>query len=872
MKKRISALALSAALLLLHTLAGAQTVTFHPTLTKIDPGVFQNLNVQFYQFENDATGVNIYGVQALSNDVNWNLPFSPFSWGANIGAFFNPCVFIDCTFGAGLRADVSAQPSAYLHAKADVGSADITCPFGVLIFYPKQSDIVPGKDFTIQTELYIDPTATMNINPPNLSAQIGGAITGKLDVNVVAEASGVDFFNLDLFRLLGLSAPEFNLNQTLIDTGNLVDDIPDVPLVIPPFGPDVLSGRFHVPRLSARGKISDNKLVARATDSFLTLTLDVTNALLQAAAFGIPIPIEGSFGDSSFGGTFHLLDLQLMGDFGIAEDIAFDPRPQITFTATNFIGQTLYTKTIYAGQNATFTAPFNGPLRLTPTLTFDQNQFSNQISLTIEPSLSFDLIHVAGQGSVAGYNLFSFDEHPFGVQTLDDPFSADLANVQFALPALPSFTAPGVTFGGFNASAPTNLISLAQTVVQGTPITGIDLSGQISGLSFDQTVTVNIQQTGGYNFALPVTPDGNGNYTLILPPQDYPYMHRYYPLTVTATITMPSDFGDISVTTNPITVYWLQPALQASQFDPVTLDSQYLSPLGHLTVFGSTGTFSIGLHLTDSGNPDMHSAAFLYDDAPVPTQVAPGAGSYQLTGTVPGYLMNQGGTHTLSFLTGGVDAVPILLNTFIVDNLAPVVSNVAPRIHENLVNVHGAGFTVDTTVAVDGKPHTITNVSASELQAAALAADFLPGHHTVTVSTPAPGGGSATAGYDVAIPQPNAPRLSAIHSLARRNVTDDLFDMVTLTNIGPNDLSQVQITAVTLFLNGKTVTAQGVPQTLPTITRTKSYSVLATFPPHTSKPGDTAVIQVQGTVGGKFFTLSNRATLPAVQYNPNDHP
>jgi hypothetical protein len=872
MRQRIHASTLLAGLLLLPTLAGAQIGNFHPVLTQIAPSVLSAPNVQYYQFEFDASHVNIYGVPLLSQDVDWNLPFSPFTWGANIGAFFNPCVFIDCTFGAGLRAGVTAEPSAYLHAKADVGSADITCPFGVLIFYPKQSDIVPGKDFTVQTQLYIDPTATMNINPPTLSAKIGGALKGKLDVNVVAEAAGQDFLNLDLFHLLGLSAPEFDVSQDIINTDNLIDDIPDVPLVVPPLGPDVLSGRFHVPRLSARGKIQDNKLVARAQDSFLTLTLDVTNALVQALAFGIPFPIEGDYGDSDFGGSFHILDLKLMGDFGIAEDIDFDPRPQITFTATNFIGQTLYTKTVYAGEDVTFTAPVGAPLTLTPTITFDQNQFSNHISLTIEPTLSFDLIHIAGHGSVAGHDLFSFDEHPFGTQTLDYPFSADLANIQFPLPALSSFTSPAATFGGFSINTPTDLLSLVQTSFQGTPVQGINLSGQIAGADFSDTVTINVQQTGGYNFSFPVTLDLNGNYSLIVPPQSYPYMHRYYPLAITATITTNTDFGSTTTTTNPITVYWLQPTLQASQFDPITLDPQFVSPTGHLTAFGSTGTFSCVLHLTNSGNPDMHSATFMYDDAPVPTQIAQIAGGYQLTGTVPGYLMDRGGTHTLSFLTGGVDAVSVVLDTFTVDNVPPVVQNVTPRINENLILAHGSGFTVDTTVAVDGQMRVISSLSSTELSIAALPADFLPGHHTLGVTTPAPGGGSVTTGYDVAVPQPNTPRLSATHSLTRRNITDDLFDMVTLKNIGPNDLSQVQITAVTMYVNGKTVTGQGLPQTLPTITRTNTFSVLATFPPHTSKPGDTAVIQVQGTVGGKFFTLSNRATLPAVQPNPNDHP
>src|SRR4030095_6019564 len=114
----------------------------------------------------------------------------------------------------------------------------------------------------------------------------------------------------------------------LLDTGSLLSDSEDIPLPIPP---NIGAGYFHVPNLGPRGTVRNDKLKARAADNFLTFHADLTNLLLQYAAFGIPIPLENDYDFGGFELHFHLLDLQLQAAAGIRQDFTFDPRPRIQF-------------------------------------------------------------------------------------------------------------------------------------------------------------------------------------------------------------------------------------------------------------------------------------------------------------------------------------------------------------------------------------------------------------------------------------------------------------------------------------------------------------------------------------------------------------
>ena len=237
--------------------------------------------------------------------------------------------------------------------------------------------------------------------------------------------------------------------------------------------------------------------------------------------------------------------------------------------------------------------------------------------------------------------------------------------------------------------------------------------------------------------------------------------------------------------------------------------------------------------------------------------------------------MDRGGTHTLSFINSGVNQKPVFLQNLEVKNAVPTVTDVLKKQTSASLTpylfVRGSGFTLDTTVEIDGQARMAQLISSKELQVPLLDQDCASGIHPVTVNSPAPGGGNVSASYEVEPTPADIPSIVAKHSLLRsmpatannEPEADTVADLITLTNAGKNVLRDATVTSVKLFINGRTFAATGAPQALPLL-RPGNYSgVQVILPPHSSAAGDVGIIQVRGTVHGKAFTLSNRITMPA---------
>ena len=124
------------------------------------------------------------------------------------------------------------------------------------------------------------------------------------------------------------------------------------------------------------------------------------------------------------------------------------------------------------------------------------------------------------------------------------------------------------------------------------------------------------------------------------------------------------------------------------------------------------------------------------------------SGAYQfLVGQVPSSLLTATGTATI---TGSTNATPALSNAVTVNIVNPppptltaIYPSGGPINTPSSLTLDGTGFTTSSTVAVNGVNVPSTYVGTTELTATLPAsATLLPGNLNITVTTPAPGGGT----------------------------------------------------------------------------------------------------------------------------------
>ncbi len=820
---------------------------------KFEATLLNDPHVVYYPFAYDVKGSSLWGPGVPGTQtLDLTLPLSSPGWTQDLGAFYSFPVI--GSFGAGIEAAVVANTSAIFHAKADLGSVDLHCTGWVGIIYPKESEIQGGQPFKIETFLVLDSVTSMNINSAHLGLKIDGHVDANLDLALVAKAFSDNIVDINLFQIMGLDLPTISGTKEILDTGNLLQVGQDFPLPIPP---NLGNGYFHVPNLGASGRLTNDLFRARAADNVLTLNFDLTNLMIQYGAFGIPIPLNGDYSAGGFSFQFRILDLLFQAAAGIRQDFAFDPRPLIVFKPLG--GQA---KSVRAGGSVTFTAPSEGFLGITPTIVFDQNSFSDVTSLTLSPALSFDMIHVSGGGRVAGHNLFHFDIDPFGTQTAEDTIPLELFNHSFALPSPGNLVCPPFRVVGDTIGVTSRFGSITRDLQEDengmAHITG-SLITSFNAPSFKMHIE---GKAGSYDADVPIA--GGGDFSVYVPASS---LGRYSPVTVTASFKGPNQE---TIDINPATINWSRPPLDPGAFGNITFDPTHFSN-GNPVAYGGTGLFTF--HLVSFNLAS--DATLLYDGVPIVTTRKQGRfpADKIFTGEVPGYLMDRGGSHTLSFTNSGINQEPVLLQTFAVDNPVPSLTDVLvkPSTAENAIFlfVRGSGFTVDSTVTIDGTARAVQLKAPTELRVDMLSADFVPGTHSVSVTNAAPGGGVATSSYKIAPIPSEQPSVTATHSMNRELPPGDghpegdkVVDQIQLTNAGKNVLRGMTVTSVQLLIKGKTIGAVGLPQVLPTLRPGNSSTVQVVLPPNTSVAGDIAILQIRGTVNGKSFLISNRVTMP----------
>jgi hypothetical protein len=174
------------------------------------------------------------------------------------------------------------------------------------------------------------------------------------------------------------------------------------------------------------------------------------------------------------------------------------------------------------------------------------------------------------------------------------------------------------------------------------------------------------------------------------------------------------------------------------------------NPVPHATSLSPSSATAGGASftLTVNGSSFVSGAHIQWNGANLVTTFVSAA---KLTATVGVGNISAGGTVsvTVSNPTPGGGSSNAL--TFTINNPVPTVTSIQPASATHggaafSLTVRGTGFQHNSTVLWNGSPRTTTYVSAAQLTAAITAADIAAaGTANVTVTTPAPGGGTSGA-------------------------------------------------------------------------------------------------------------------------------
>lgn len=188
-------------------------------------------------------------------------------------------------------------------------------------------------------------------------------------------------------------------------------------------------------------------------------------------------------------------------------------------------------------------------------------------------------------------------------------------------------------------------------------------------------------------------------------------------------------------------------------------------------------------------------------------------------------------------------------------------SSVAAGGPEFVLTVNGADFAPGAIVQWNGQPRPTTFVSSTQLTAAIAADDIVAaGPASVTVSNPAPGGGTSEALAFSVLPATGATPVLQVTAAVARRVGSDLLVEITLVNSGAGDATHVRITN-TARLNEVPVTSTLLD--LGTLGANGGTSTIAlTFPGTAADAGSRVTLHVDGTSDQGTFTGSRRVNVP----------
>ena len=140
-----------------------------------------------------------------------------------------------------------------------------------------------------------------------------------------------------------------------------------------------------------------------------------------------------------------------------------------------------------------------------------------------------------------------------------------------------------------------------------------------------------------------------------------------------------------------------------------------------------------------------------WNGTPLQTALITGYGYIDLTATVPAADLTSAGTASVTVETPGAspstsNAVSVTIANPPAPTLTSMYPNAGPIGTASQVTLQGTGFVPSTTVAVNGTVVTSTYSNSNSITATIPASSLaFPGNVNVTVTTPAPGGGTSSA-------------------------------------------------------------------------------------------------------------------------------
>jgi hypothetical protein len=177
-----------------------------------------------------------------------------------------------------------------------------------------------------------------------------------------------------------------------------------------------------------------------------------------------------------------------------------------------------------------------------------------------------------------------------------------------------------------------------------------------------------------------------------------------------------------------------------------------VTPTQFITGSGATYiyVYGSGLYTQLSSGQYVLTSSVLWNGTPITLLdcVIYGGGAGYDVAEVPANLLTSAGTATISVSSStSTPALSNALTVTIANPPAPTLTSISPTAGPintaTTVTLYGTGFTASSTVALNGVNIAASDVSSSELTASIPASSLaLPGNSNLTVTTPAPGGGT----------------------------------------------------------------------------------------------------------------------------------
>ncbi len=296
-----------------------------------------------------------------------------------------------------------------------------------------------------------------------------------------------------------------------------------------------------------------------------------------------------------------------------------------------------------------------------------------------------------------------------------------------------------------------------------------------------------------------------------------------------------------------------------------------LNPAPALTTISPTAATAgaAGFTLTVNGSNFIGSSVVRWNGANLVTSFV---SSTQLTAAVPATLIATAAVNNVTVFTptpgGGTSAAAAFT---VADAPAPIATSIAPSAvtansGQFTLTVNGSSFVSTSVVRVGGVARPTTFVSATQLTAVIPAADITTaGPRSITVFTPAPGGGTSAA---LTLTVNAANQLPTISSLSPSPVTARSGAFILTVN-GTNFVSSSQVrfngaTRPTTFISNTQLQAQLAAGDIATAgnktitVRTTAALTSVAFQLVVNNPGTpvlSAISPATATTGGPGFTL-----------------